>query len=165
MARGKAVDPSALPYRPCVGVVLIDRRGLVFVGERGDMRGAWQMPQGGIDRGEDPREACLREMEEEIGTRKATILAETRDWLTYDLPPELVGTVWKGRYRGQRQKWFALRFTGRDADIALDRHKHREFVAWRWARPDELAGLTVAFKRPVYEAVVREFRPYFARAE
>jgi putative (di)nucleoside polyphosphate hydrolase len=103
--------------------------------------------------------AAIRELREEVGTARAEIVAETADWLTYDLPPHLVGRVWRGRYRGQRQKWFALRFTGRDEDIVLDATAHPEFVAWRWAAAAELTTLTVAFKRAVYERVIEEFRP------
>lgn len=152
----KPVDPATLPYRPCVGIALFNRDGLVFAAERIDTPGAWQMPQGGIDKGEEPRAAALRELEEEIGTRSAEIIGESADWLTYDLPPELVGKVWKGKYRGQRQKWFALRFTGRDADIDIVT-KHPEFKAWRWLALADLPDLIVPFKRAVYEAVAREF--------
>jgi len=148
-----------LPYRPCVGLFLFNRAGLVFVGERDDMPGAWQMPQGGIDKGETPAEAALRELGEEVGTTAAEVVAETRDWLAYDLPPHLQGRVWGGRYRGQRQKWFALRFTGNDRDIALDAHSHPEFVAWRWVAARHLPALTVGFKRAVYEQVIEEFGP------
>lgn len=148
-----------LPYRPCVGLMLFDPRGLVFVGERGDMPGAWQMPQGGIDEGETPAMAAVRELREETGTAKAEIVAETEGWHAYDLPGHLVGRMWRGRYRGQRQKWFALRFLGRDDDIALDTAGHPEFVAWRWVELGALAGLTVRFKRPVYEAVIAELGP------
>jgi putative (di)nucleoside polyphosphate hydrolase len=155
-------SPESLPYRPCVGLFLYNRAGLVFVGERDDMPGAWQMPQGGIDRGETPAMAALRELHEEVGTRQAEIVAESADWLTYDLPPALLGRVWRGRYRGQRQKWFALRFTGGDTDIALDATAHPEFVAWRWVAARELPGMTVAFKRAVYERVVAEFAPLVA---
>jgi putative (di)nucleoside polyphosphate hydrolase len=146
-------------YRQCVGIMLMDRRGHVLVARRADMRAtpAWQMPQGGIDWGETPREAAIRELEEEIGTRKAEIVAETQGWMTYDFPPELVGRIWGGRFRGQRQKWFLMRFTGHDADIDLA-SKHPEFDAFRWVDPDELPDLIVAFKRHIYIDVVREFR-------
>lgn len=128
----------------------------MFVGERIDTPGAWQMPQGGIDDGEDPWPAALRELEEEVGTAKAERLGET-DWLRYDLPPDLVGHVWRGRFRGQEQKWFAARFLGTDADIALDAHHHPEFGAWRWAPLGELPALIVPFKRPLYQSVVEAF--------
>lgn len=146
-------------YRLGVGVMLLNKDGRVFVAKRIDMPGdAWQMPQGGIDEGEDPRKAAFRELEEEIGTAKAKIIAESRDWLTYDLPPELVGKiVWGGRYRGQKQKWFAMRFTGRDSDIDLTAHKHPEFSEWRWAPADTLVDLIVPFKRDLYRQVVAEF--------
>lgn len=150
---------EAMPYRPCVGIVLLNDEGQVFVGRRSDTEGEnWQMPQGGIDAGESPREAAIRELREEVGTDAAEILAETPDWLTYDLPRELVGKVWRGRWRGQKQKWVAMRFLGADADIRLDAHE-REFDAWRWVDIETLPALIVAFKRPVYEAVVRAFRP------
>lgn len=146
-----------LPYRPCVGLALFNRAGLVFAARRIDTPAeAWQMPQGGIDRGETPQAAALRELEEEIGTAKAEIVAESAGWLTYDLPPELLGKVWKGRYRGQRQKWFALRFTGSDADIDIVT-KHPEFCEWRWMELAELPARIVPFKRGVYDAVAREF--------
>ncbi len=152
------VDGEARSYRPGVGIMLIDRRGRAFVGRRIDMADEnWQMPQGGIDPGEAPRDAALRELAEEAGTRKAEILAETRDWLSYDLPAELAGRMWGGRHRGQRQKWFACRFTGTDADIRLDAHGHPEFSDWRWEAVERLPSLIVPFKRPLYEAVVREF--------
>jgi putative (di)nucleoside polyphosphate hydrolase len=148
---------GGLPYRPCVGVMLLDARGRVFMGRRSNMEtDAWQMPQGGIDDGEAPATAALRELDEETGTRDAEILAETRDWLTYDLPDHLIGKAFGGRFRGQRQKWFALRFRGVDADIRLDAH-HPEFDAWRWVGIDDVAELVVDFKRPVYRAVVAEF--------
>jgi putative (di)nucleoside polyphosphate hydrolase len=152
-------DKGALPYRACVGLMLFDRRGYVFVGERDDMPGAWQMPQGGIDRGETPATAALRELREEVGTAAAEIVAETADWHAYDLPDHLVGRIWGGRYRGQRQKWFALRFLGTDKDIVLDATGHPEFVAWRWVEPAELPTLTVRFKRAVYRRVVAELAP------
>ena len=154
---------SLLPYRPNVGAVLFDRDGRVFLARRADLpnaegaAGGWQLPQGGIDAGEDPRSAVLRELAEEIGTDHAEILAEHPDWLTYDLPPALLGVALGGRYRGQRQRWFALRFTGRDADIRLDQDPHPEFDAWRWGRLVELPGLAVDFKRPIYAALVAAF--------
>ena len=154
--RKPPADPSLLPYRPCVGIVLIDPRRRIFVARRSDTPDAWQMPQGGIDKGESPREAAFRELKEETGTDSAEFLAETRDWLRYDLPPDLRGKVWKGRYRGQEQKWFALRFTGRDDEIDLDAHA-REFDAWRWSPPDEVLAHIVGFKREVYRAVLAEF--------
>ena len=148
-------------YRQCVGIMLINDSGLVLVARRADMprAPAWQMPQGGIDWQETPREAAMRELEEEIGTRRAEILAESRDWLTYDFPPEITGRVWGGRFRGQRQKWFLMRFTGCDADIDLA-SEHPEFDAWRWVEPEELPGLIVAFKRQLYIDVLSEFRAY-----
>lgn len=155
-----SVDPATLPYRPCVGVTLINRQGLVFVARRIDTEmEAWQMPQGGIDEGEDPATAALRELEEEVGTNKAEIIAETKDWLQYDLPHDLIGKVWKGHYRGQRQKWFAMRFLGDDADINLET-EHPEFCAWKWERLERLPNLIVPFKRKIYQDIVSEFLPY-----
>jgi putative (di)nucleoside polyphosphate hydrolase len=144
--------------------MLLDRAGRVWIGRRSDLPGGvWQMPQGGIEPGEAPRAAALRELAEEVGTARASILAETRDWLTYDLPPELAASRWKGRYRGQAQRWFALGFEGSDAEIDLGRHAKPEFDAWRWAALDELAGLIVAFKRPLYERVILELGPIARR--
>ncbi len=148
---------AALPYRPGVGIFLLNAAGEVFVAQRIDTRQeAWQMPQGGIDDGETPRQAALREMAEEIGTCKAEILAESRGWLSYDLPPELVSKVWKGRYRGQKQKWFALRFLGEDSDIDLAT-PDPEFLSWRWLPADRLPDLIVPFKRALYRDVLAEF--------
>lgn len=150
------------PYRPCVGIMLLNRDGRVFVGNRADMQGDhWQMPQGGIDPGESPRDAALRELTEEIGTDKAEIVAESEDWLNYDLPDEFA-SAWNGRYRGQTQRWFAMRFTGDDSDIDLAA-SHGEFSDWRWVEIDALPQMVIGFKRRVYEAVVREFRPIAAR--
>ncbi len=146
-------------YRRGVGIMLVNDAGKVFVARRTDTPDAWQMPQGGIDAGEVPHHAALRELGEETGTRRAEIVAETQNWLRYDLPQELLGRVWGGRYRGQEQKWFLLRFTGTDADIALD-GPDGEFDAWRWAEPDEVRNGIVGFKRPLYEAVFREFAPH-----
>jgi putative (di)nucleoside polyphosphate hydrolase len=154
---------SLLPYRPNVGAVLFNQEGLVLVARRGDLpnaeapAGGWQLPQGGIDEGEDPREAVLRELAEEIGTRRANVIGEHEAWLTYDLPPELLGVALRGRYRGQRQRWFALRFTGQDSDIRLDLDAHPEFDAWRWAPLSSLPALAVPFKRPIYEILVTSF--------
>lgn len=154
-------DPALLPYRPCVGVMLMDADGRLWVGERLDTPGAWQMPQGGIDAGEDPRTAALREMLEETGVPpdRVTVVAETADWLTYDLPPDLVGRAWKGKYRGQKQKWFLLRFGGSDADIRIDQ-PHPEFRDWRWMAPAEVLAQIVPFKRAVYAAAIAEFAPH-----
>ena len=144
-------------YRPCVGLVLINPAGHVFIGERrGPVLDAWQMPQGGIDPGEDPRAAARRELREEVGTERAELMGESRYWYAYDLPPELIPPHWGSRYRGQSQKWFAFRFTGTDGDIDIAAHEP-EFVRWRWARPDEVLHLAVAFKRPIYQAVLEEF--------
>ena len=146
-----------LPYRRGVGLMLFNGRGHVFVGQRNDMAGeAWQMPQGGIDDGEAPETAALRELEEEIGTNKAAIIAQSADWIRYDFPAGLAGWVRDGKYRGQMQKWFALRFTGIDADIDLNT-AHPEFRAWRWAAYGDLVDLVVPFKRELYQAVVAEF--------
>ena len=150
---------SSQHYRRGVGVMLLDASDRVFVAQRIDLPGeAWQMPQGGIDRGETPCAAAYRELAEEIGTDKATILAESRAWLRYDFPPELAGKAWGGRYRGQSQKWFLMRFTGTDRDIDLATERP-EFSAWRWAPMAALPDLIVAFKRPLYRALVAEFEP------
>ena len=156
-----------LPYRANVGAVLFNRAGEVFVGRRAGLSasqsaGVWQLPQGGIDDGEDPRAAVLRELAEEIGTSAATILDEHSTWLTYDLPPELVGLAFGGRYRGQRQRWFALRFDGHDADIRLDAHAEPEFDAWRWVTLAELPELAVSFKRIIYEVLATAFASHAA---
>jgi len=161
-----AQEIEKLPYRPCVGMLLLNPAGLVFVGRRIDTAkegdNIWQMPQGGIDAGETPETAALRELREEVGTDKAEIVAESRNWLHYDLPDHLVGKVWKGRYRGQKQRWFALRFLGRDADIDIAT-EHPEFDAWRWVELDDVPGLVVPFKRDTYRAVVSEFRGLLGR--
>lgn len=148
-----------LPYRPCVGVMLVNAEGEVFVGQRRDSdQPAWQMPQGGIDEGEDARTAGLRELWEETGVSAdlVRIEAETQDWLTYDLPAELIGKVWKGKYRGQKQKWLLLRFLGTDAEINIATD-HPEFSEWRWLPADQLVASIVPFKREVYRAVLNEF--------
>jgi putative (di)nucleoside polyphosphate hydrolase len=154
---------SNLPYRPNVGAALFNSAGLVLVARRAHLpnaeapAGGWQLPQGGIDDGENPREAVLRELAEEIGTYRAEVIGEHDAWLTYDLPPELVGVALKGRFRGQRQRWFALRFTGADSDIRLDLDPHPEFDAWRWIRLSELPALAVPFKREIYEVLAESF--------
>ncbi|HTR84384.1 MAG TPA: RNA pyrophosphohydrolase [Reyranella sp.] len=150
------IDPPPRFYRPNVGLMLIapDRR--VFVGRRLNQQDAWQMPQGGVDKGETPVEAACRELAEEVGTTRALLLRESRDWITYDVPEPVRPAHWKDKWRGQAQKWFALGFTGRDADIDLAAHE-REFDAWQWVPGSELGRLIVAWKRPVYEAVVKEF--------
>ena len=149
--------PSGLPYRPGVGVLLINADGLVFVGQRLDSKlEAWQMPQGGIDEGEDAVTAALRELEEETGipAHLVEIIAETPEWHYYDLPDEMVGTIWKGRYGGQRQKWYAMKFLGTDTDVAINT-KHPEFKDWRWAAVDTLVDLAVPFKRDLYTDILR----------
>lgn len=153
--------PSGLPYRPGVGVMLLNPASEVFVGRRLDNPADyWQMPQGGIDEGEDPRAAAFRELEEETSVRRAEILAEHDEWLCYALPDELVGKMWGGRYCGQRQRWYAMRFTGRDADIDLAT-PHAEFSDWRWVRPETLPGLIVPFKRQLYRDILRAFEALF----
>ncbi len=147
---------SGLPYRAGVGIMLVNPQGLVFVGQRLDSSlEAWQMPQGGIDPGEDPRTAALRELEEETGVpaHLVEVTHESAAWLYYDLPDALIGKLWKGRYCGQRQKWFAMRFLGTDADVVIAT-KHAEFGAWKWAARDQLAGLIVPFKQALYAEVL-----------
>ncbi|HML07848.1 MAG TPA: RNA pyrophosphohydrolase [Xanthobacteraceae bacterium] len=160
-----------LPYRRCVGTMVLNRAGLAFIGRRVegpehiDRAHAWQMPQGGIDPGEDPWPAALRELREETNIRSVERLGEIADWLTYDIPREIVGRAWRGRYRGQTQKWFALRFTGDDSeiDIAHPAGAHEaEFAAWRWEKLKKLPDLVVPFKHKVYERVVAEFAKYAA---
>ncbi|MCC5986105.1 MAG: RNA pyrophosphohydrolase [Pararhodobacter sp.] len=162
---GAPTDIAALPYRPCVGVMLINREGLVFVGQRIDSGApAWQMPQGGIDEGETPRAAALRELEEETGISagRVEILAETPDWLRYDLPAEIVPRIWGGRFRGQKQLWFLMRFLGDDSEIDIEGRKHPEFSRWRWIGAAQMLAEIVPFKRAAYEQVMRAFRPWLA---
>ena len=161
---------ESLPYRPCVGTAVFNRDGRVFIGRRlggpehVDETHDWQMPQGGIDEGEDPWPAALRELHEETSIRSVAKLGEAPGWLTYDIPRGIVGQAWKGRYRGQKQKWFALRFTGDESEIDIatpggGAHKP-ELLEWRWEPIENLPGLVVPFKRPVYERVVEEFAKF-----
>ncbi len=168
MSKKKPVDPATLPYRPCVGTVVFNAAGLVLIGERapnpelveGDP--VWQLPQGGIDHGEEPLVAARRELYEETSISSVTLLAEAEGWFDYDLPPDLVGIALKGKYRGQRQKWFAFRFEGEESEIDVltpGGGKHpSEFHTWRWERLEALPGLIVPFKRKVYDQVVAAFR-------
>ncbi|HEX4041966.1 MAG TPA: RNA pyrophosphohydrolase [Xanthobacteraceae bacterium] len=158
-----------LPYRPCVGVVAFNRDGLVFIGRRIDgpehidQTHAWQMPQGGIDEGEEPWQAATRELLEETNIRSVERIGEIAEWLTYDIPHEIVGQAWKGKYRGQRQKWFAVRFTGPEGeiDVAHPGGAHApEFSSWRWERLRNVPELVIPFKRAVYDRVASEFRQF-----
>ena len=160
-----------LPYRPCVGMMVLNRAGLAFIGRRidgpehVDRAHAWQMPQGGIDRGEQPWPAALRELREETNIRSVERLGEIAEWLKYDIPRELVGQAWKGKYRGQTQKWFALRFTGAQSEIDIAHPagaSEAEFAAWRWEPMQNVPDLVVPFKRAVYQRVVAEFAKYAA---
>jgi len=165
----KSLPAAELPYRPCVGVMVLNRDGLVWAGRRiakadSEMAGTsrlWQMPQGGIDKGEEPLEAAWRELFEETGIRSASFIAEAPNWVTYDLPDELIGIALKGKFRGQKQRWFAFRFEGKDAEIAINPppagHK-AEFDAWAWKEMSELPELIVPFKRKVYGEVIAAFR-------
>ncbi len=150
---------AKLAYRPCVGVVLVNAHGQIFTGERVDTPGAWQMPQGGIDDGETPDAAAFRELEEETGVtpKSAWLVAESPNWVRYDLPDHLVGKLWKGRFRGQKQKWFLLEFVGKDDEIDIFKHD-REFARWRWSTRDEVLRDIVPFKREVYQQVIAAFR-------
>ena len=148
------------PYRPCVGIFLLNNDGLVFAGRRIDSRAeAWQMPQGGIDTGESPLQACMREMREEIGTNTAELVSQHDEWLYYDIPLPLADRLWQGQYKGQKQKWMALRFTGDDSDINIATEEP-EFCEWKWLSPHDLVDLAVPFKRDVYQNVLAAFAPY-----
>ncbi len=153
-------DIAQLPYRPCVGVMLANTRGHIFVGQRMDRdTAAWQMPQGGVDKGENTRDAALRELEEETGITPnlVSIEAESAGLIAYDLPHELVPKIWKGRYRGQEQKWFLMRYHGDDTQVNIAT-AHPEFSRWKWIHPSELVGAIVPFKRAVYEQALVEFQ-------
>ena len=155
---------ARLPYRPCVGVMLLNRDGKVWVGRRFGMPEAWQMPQGGIDKDESPAEAAIRELAEEVGTANARIIGESREWLAYDLPSELVPKTWGGRFRGQRQKWFAMEFLGDDTEFAPERAAHPEFDAWQWIDARQLPALAVGFKQSIYQSVAAEFAPLIQKS-
>ncbi|WP_438731220.1 RNA pyrophosphohydrolase [Parasphingorhabdus sp. DH2-15] len=154
---------SNLPYRPCAGIMLVNSDNQVFVGQRLDNpdSDAWQMPQGGIDAGETARDAALRELTEETGiaANKVDIIAESAQELFYDLPEELIGKIWKGKWRGQRQKWFLLRFNGHNTDINIATD-HQEFSRWKWADAQQLPDMIVPFKKELYKAVLQEFIPH-----
>lgn len=147
-----------LPYRPCVGIALFNNEGKVFVGERIDTPTAWQMPQGGIDEGEDLLKAALRELKEEIGTDKASLIKIHDAKIKYDLPPHLLGKLWDGQYKGQEQTWIAMRFDGQDSDIQLDADERPEFSKWQWVDLDETLNLIVPFKRETYLQVIAAFK-------
>ncbi|MGF9695178.1 RNA pyrophosphohydrolase [Rhizobium sp. 0TCS1.26] len=175
MSNKANISAGDLPYRPCVGIMVLNREGLVWVGRRlstgnSESDGSpqlWQMPQGGIDKGEDPRAAAYRELFEETGMRSVSLLAEAPDWINYDLPQHMIGIGLKGRYRGQTQRWFAFRFEGDESEINIENPpsgQHQEFDAWDWKPMAELPSLIVAFKRPAYEEVVQAFR-YLAPTE
>jgi putative (di)nucleoside polyphosphate hydrolase len=167
MPKKDTPDYDSLPYRPCVGLMVLNRTGRVFIGRRSngpehvDATHSWQMPQGGVDPGEDTYKAALRELYEETSIRSVEKLGEVADWLAYDIPRDIVGQAWKGKYRGQTQKWYALRFTGDEKEIDVAHpgggdHKP-EFLEWRWERMETLPSLIIPFKRPVYDRVVKEF--------
>lgn len=161
-------DYESLPYRPCAGIMVLNRAGLVFIGRRSggpehvDNLHAWQMPQGGIDEGEDPYRAALRELYEETNIKSVEKIGEVPGWLHYDIPHDIAGQAWKGKYRGQKQKWYALRFTGDDSEIDVENPgggHEPEFIAWRWERIENVPALVVPFKRPLYDQVVNAFAP------
>jgi putative (di)nucleoside polyphosphate hydrolase len=158
-------DPKSLPYRPCAGVMLVSRDGKVFVGQRLDSTlEAWQMPQGGIDPGEDALAAAVREVGEETGIapEHLQLIAEAPEELQYDLPDDLIGKIWKGKWRGQRQRWFLFAFTGEDKDVNIAT-AHPEFRAWKWAEPADLPAMIVPFKKALYESVLEAFAEPLAR--
>jgi putative (di)nucleoside polyphosphate hydrolase len=175
MANPRSVDKTTLPYRACVGVMLVNADNLAWIGRRIDAKGDaegrglwWQMPQGGVDKGEDLAQAARRELFEETSITSADFIGQTADWVHYDLPDDLIGVAWKGKYRGQKQHWFLMRFTGDDAEINVSSPGNgqfkAEFDAWRWASLDDVVDLTVPFKRSVYEQIVPEFAELLSQA-
>lgn len=162
-----APDPTTLPYRPNVGAIIVNRAGDVFLARRADLvgrtpdrgseDGVWQFPQGGIDDGEAPEQALFRELGEEIGTNDVSVLARHGEWLSYDLPPHLIGRALGGRYRGQTQVWFVVRFNGKDSDIRLDAHLPAEFDAWRWVPIGDVQRFDLGFKRALYARLAEDF--------
>jgi len=154
--------PGPDGYRPCVGILLLDSQGAIFVGERLDTPGAWQMPQGGIDDGETPIDAAFRELKEETGIGSATLLGISSDWRSYDVPPEIAATAWGGRFRGQAQLWAAFRFTGSPREINIET-AHPEFQRWKWTDPQTLIDEIVEFKRDLYTEVLAEFAEFVGR--
>jgi len=153
-------DDELKDYRPGVGIALFNAEGKVLVAERLDNPGAWQMPQGGIDKGEDPEVAVFREMKEEIGTKNARIMGKMKDWITYDIPERTAKRLWGGKYKGQKQQWIALEYQGLDSDIDLHADKHPEFSKWKWVPIEDLLSYVVPFKRDVYKKVIEEFSQY-----
>jgi putative (di)nucleoside polyphosphate hydrolase len=151
---------DALPYRLGVGLMLLNQENKILIGQRIDTKiNGWQMPQGGIDEGETPSKAVLREMEEEIGTNKGIIISETKSWYFYDIPKFMIPKLWNGQYKGQKQKWFLIKFTGNDSDIHLDT-KNQEFREWQWCSLDEIMNLVVPFKKTLYKAIIKEFKKF-----
>lgn len=154
------INRENLPYRKCVGVMLLNKNKEVFVGQRIDNRAdAWQMPQGGVGEGEDLHQAALRELEEEIGTRNVEIIKQAKNWHYYDIPDFLIPKFWEGKYRGQTQMWFVANFLGSDSEININT-KHPEFKEWRWAKPETLPNIIVQFKRELYKELLIEFKEF-----
>lgn len=151
------MDKQENKYRPCVGIMLFNRQGYVFTGRRFDSDNYWQMPQGGVDEGEQLEQAVLRELMEEVGTNKVEIIAKNKDWIYYDLPKEIIPTCWNGKYSGQKQRWFLMKFCGEDKDINIHYTDHPEFKEWQWQSVDNLVEVAISFKKQVYRRVIEEF--------